>query len=158
MSYILYNLSYRIRSLYPEIFSNNMPYKPELSSDWKHILFLLRQEHFSSEQLNYISHKQLYLSLLDSKQAELPRINSSLKPSFWSEVLLLWRLFRNFSNKQKKVTFKMAHFGYFFGKFNSRYVTNQLTNGKKNEIAPVNSAQASMILSNTFVMTASSRV
>ena len=131
MSYALYNLSYRIRSLYPEMFSNSMPHKPDPNSDWKHILFLLRQLRFSSDQWNSITHKQLYLSLLDSKQAELPKINSCLKPSSWSEVLLLSKPFKNLSNKQQEVTFKVAHFGYFFGKFNSRHGINRLTNGEK---------------------------
>ena len=49
----------------------------------------ISQLHFSSEQWNSISHKQFYLFLLDSKQAELPKISSSLKPTSWSEVLLL---------------------------------------------------------------------
>ena len=39
MSYALYNLSNRIRSLYPEMFSNSIPHKPEPNSDWKQILF-----------------------------------------------------------------------------------------------------------------------
>ena len=39
MSYALYNLSHRIRSLYSEMFSNSMPHKPEPNSDRKHILF-----------------------------------------------------------------------------------------------------------------------
>ena len=63
MSYALYNLSYRIRSLYPEMFSNSIPHKLEPNSDWKHILFLLRQLRFSSDEWNKITHKQLYLSL-----------------------------------------------------------------------------------------------
>ena len=131
MSHALYNLSYRIPSLYPEMFSNSMPHKPEPNSDWKHILFfLLRLLRFSSDQWNNITHKQLYLYLLDSKQAELPKINSSLKPSSWSEVLLS-KPFKNLSNKQEDVTFKVAHFGYFFGKFNSRHGINRLTNGEK---------------------------
>ena len=29
------------------------------------------------------------------------------------------------------MTFKLAHFGYFFGKFNSRHGINRLTNGEK---------------------------
>ena len=81
MSYALYNLSYRIRSLYPEMLPKSMPHMPEPNSEWKHILFLLRQLRFSSDQWNNISHKQLYFSLLDSKQAELPKINSSIKIS-----------------------------------------------------------------------------
>ena len=93
MSYSLYNLSYRIRSLYPEMFSNSMPHKPEPNSDWKHIPFLLRPLRFSSDLWNSIAHKQLYLSLSDSKLAELPKINCSLKPSSWSEVLLLSKIF-----------------------------------------------------------------
>ena len=125
------DISLTIRSLYPEIFSNNMPHKPEPNSDWKHILFLLRQLRFSSDQLNNITHKQLYLSVLDSKQPELPKINSCLKPSSWSEVLLLPKPFKNLSNKQKEVTFKVSHFGYFFGEFNSRHGINWLTNGEK---------------------------
>ena len=111
-----------------------MPHKPEPISDWKHILFLLRQLHFSSDQWNKISHKQLYLSLLDSKQAELSKINSSLKPSSWIEALLLSKPFKNLSNKQKEVMFKVVHFGYSFGKFNSRHRINRLTNRKKKRI------------------------
>ena len=63
-------------SLYPEMFFNSMPHKREPNSDWKHILFLLRQLRFSSDQWNNITYKQLYLSLLDSKQPELPKTNS----------------------------------------------------------------------------------
>ena len=86
---------------------------------------------FFSNQRNNITHKQFYLFLLDSKQAELPKINSSLKPSSWSEVLLLSKPFKSLSNKQKKVTFKVAHFGYFFDKFNSRHGINRLIDGEK---------------------------
>ena len=57
VSCTLYNLSYQIRSLYPEMFSNSMPHKLEPNSDWKHILFLLRQLRFSSDQWNSITHK-----------------------------------------------------------------------------------------------------
>ena len=54
-----------------------------------------------------------------------------LKPSSRSDVLFLSKPFKNLSNKQKEVTFKVAHFGYFFGKFNSRNGINHLTNGEK---------------------------
>ena len=86
-----------------------------------------------------------------------PLTNSSVKPSSWSEVLLLSKSFTNLSNKQKEVTFKLAHFGYFFGKFNSGTVSIVLQM-EKNELTHVTSAQAWMILSNTFAMIARSLV
>ena len=132
MSYALYNLSYRIRSLYPEMFFNRMPHKPEPNSDWKHVLFLLCQLRFlRTNGTTFRTNNFIPLSLLDLKQAELPKINSSLKPSSWSEVLLLSKPFKNLSNKQKEVTFKVALFGYFLSKFNSRHGINCLTNGEK---------------------------
>ena len=150
MSYALYNLSYRIRSLYPEMFSNSMPHKPEPNSDWKHILFLLRQLRFSSDQWNSITHKQLYLSLLDSKQAELPKINSCLKPSSCSEVLLLSKIFPK-SRRKWHLKWNILD----ISSANSTQGTGSIVlQMEKNELTHVNSAQAWMILSNTFAMIA----
>ena len=117
--------------LYPEMFFSSMLHEPEPGSASDTHPFLLRRLHFSSDQWNNISHKQLYLSFLDSKQPKLPKINSFLNSSSWTKVLLLSKPFKSLSNEQKEVAFKSAHLKYFFGKFNSRHGINRLSNGEK---------------------------
>ena len=131
-SYALYNLSHRIRNLYLSLpcFLTACLTSRSLTLTGNTFFFyfvsciFLRTNGTTSLTNNFI-----FLFWIQNKQN--CQINSFLKPSSWSEVLLLSNPFKIFSNKQKKVTFKVAHFGYFFGKFNSRHGINCFTYGEK---------------------------
>ena len=144
MSYALYSLSYRIRSLYPEMFSYSMPHKPEPSSDWKHILFLLRQLPFSSDQWSNISHKQLYLSLSDSKQAKLSKINSSLKPSLGLKFYSFQSLSKVFPSSRRKGHSKWHILDISLAN-STQGMGSIVLPMEKNELLHINSDQASIL-------------
>ena len=130
-AYGLYNLSYHCRSWHPGLFSICRPQRPKPNKDWKRLLSLFRQCPMPVDQRQETTHKQLYHSLLKSKPCQFPKLNGCLQPSSWSEILLLSKNFRNLSNKQKEATYKVAHSGFFFGRFNATHNMRELPNGGK---------------------------
>ena len=127
----LYNLSYHIRKLDPSLFSNSRPQRPEPNPDWKTILELSGKQPIKKHDWQEMNHKQLYHHLLQSVPHELPKLNSRSQPTSWAEILLLSKPYRGISNKQKEIIFKVAHSGFFFGKFNSNHNITTLPNGQK---------------------------
>ena len=130
-TYGLYNLSYHCRTWRPGLFSNCRPHRPEPNKDWKQLLSLFRQCAVPVDQWQEITHKQLYHTFLNSTPCELPKLNGRLQPCSWSEILLLSKNYKCLSDKQKEIIYKVAHSGFFFGRFNVTHNIRDLSNGGK---------------------------
>ena len=126
----LYNLGYKIRNLFPQVYTPNQLQRHTPNKDWSHLLNLLNKHQIPHDQWQDITHKSLYIALLQSTPAPLPKLNARLQPTAWGKVLLLQPPYKNLSNKEKEVTYKVAHSGFFFGYFNMQHNITRLPNGE----------------------------
>ena len=129
-TYGIYNLGYHIRKIDPTLFTNSKPHRSEPNDDWKHLLSLYGQDPLTINQWTELTHKQTYHTFLDSHPAKLPTLTGRLQPTSWAEVLLLTKPYECLPNKQKEATYKVAHSGFFFGRFNRNHNINTFRNGQ----------------------------
>ena len=129
IKYAKYNLSYRIRDSYPIIFANNMPHRPQPNAQWKALLNIINARPLLPEDWMETTHKRLYQHLLQSTPCPLPNINSRHQPQDWTEILLLRKSYQHIPNKQKEITYRVAHSGFLFGHFNATHNIIKLPDG-----------------------------
>ena len=120
MSYAIYNIGTKIIPIKPELYSNSQPHRPKPNLLWSKTLSLFTKCSIPSHEIDLLTFKSLYLTLLQPESNSIPFLNNTI-PHTWTRLTLLKPRPSLFTNLEKEISFRTAYKGYTWGCFFSKH-------------------------------------
>ena len=120
MSYAIYNIGTKIIPIKPGLYSNSKPHRPKPNLLWSKTLSLFTKISTPPQDIDNLTFKSLYLTLLQPDPNPIPILNNTI-PHTWLRLTLIKPPPSLFSNLEKEISFRTAYKGYTWGCFFSKH-------------------------------------
>ena len=120
MSYAIYNIGTKIIPIEPGLYSNSQPHRPKPKLLWSKILSLLTKISTPPQNIENLTFKSLYLTLLQPDPNPIPILNNTIFHT-WLRLTLIKPRPSHFTNLEKEISFRTAYKGYTWGCFFSKH-------------------------------------
>ena len=126
MSYAIYNIGTKIIPIKPGLYSNSQPHRPKPNLLWSKTLTLFTKISTPPQDIDNLTFKSLYLTLLQPDPNPIPLLNNTI-PHTWLRLTLIKLRPSLFSNLEKEISFRTAYKGYTWGCFFSKHNFKPMT-------------------------------
>ena len=120
MAYAIYNIGTNLLPIKPELYSNSQPHRPKPNLLWSKTLSLYKKITTPLLDIENLSFKTLYLTLLQPETNPIPSLDSET-PHNWLRLTLIKPRPSLFSNLEKEISFRSAYKGFTWGCFFSKH-------------------------------------
>ena len=120
MPYAIYNFGTKLLHIKPELYTNSQPHRPKPNPLWSKTLSLFTKISILPQEVNTLTFKTLYLSLLQPESNPIPTLHTET-PHTWLHLTLIKPRPSLFSNLEKEISFRTAYKGYTWGCFFSKH-------------------------------------
>ena len=120
MSYAIYNIGTNLLPIKPELYTNSEPHCPKPNPLWTKTLSLYKKITTPLIDIENLTFKTLYLSLLQPEPNPIPILDSET-PHNWLRLTLVKPRPSLFSNLEGEISFRSAYKGFTWGCFFSKH-------------------------------------